>query len=447
MNYLMPFLIIICIGVIAVLAFNLWGALTETGVKKAAYMHIVEGNAKMKTWGTGDFFNIKSDALIMQGDEIVTSADAKIIVEFFDGTIMRLGGNTDVNFVEIDDKSDPPKVDLLLVDGVVWLNKLYRDTGSTEISVETGDWGVVSVNGGIFEVENVMGGAVRVLGGSDSSLEVNVYNDGGEKVVETETVGVGQEIVFTDAVLEKYRQFQSPSVIAAVGDEFKQTSFCLWNTAEDKAPTVFEKSVGGSEFVKVEPQAVEEGTGATADSGVAGTDAAGSGSGAAGADVAGSGSGAAGTDAAGGGSGAAGNAPEDGSATVVPAVNLSAPTVTSVGGVTTLDKDGYYVVVKNPATLTGGVSGNVSGVFVNGYGLKKFKTGDKTWTYYANADYGLMKEGANSYQVYAVDSAGNKSASITVKVMYKPVKPAGTATAETGVGTTETPSGTETTNQ
>jgi len=61
---------------------------------------------------------------------------------------------------------------------------------------------------------------------------------------------------------------------------------------------------------------------------------------------------------------------------------------------------------------------------VNGYILKKFKVGDKTWSYFANADYGLMKEGENSYEVYTIDANGNKSSSITVKVMYKPETPA-----------------------
>ena len=413
MNYLMPFLIIICIGIIAVLIFNLWKALTESNVKKAAYIHIVDGNVKMKTWGTEDFFNISTDALVMQGDEIITTADAKIIVEFFDGTIMRLDGNTDVNFVGIDEKSEPVKIDLLLVDGKIWLNKLYRDTGSTDLSVRTANLEVVSQKGSIFEVEDVGSEAVHVFSGNDSSVEVNVYDKNGAKVVETEVIGVGQEVVFTDAVLEKYWQFQSPSVLSAIGDELKQTAFYIWNVAEDKAPTTFEKSVNGEQFVKVDPQTVTTpvptGDGMTGGA-VEGIAASADGS-------------------------AAVTPVEDSAAQKVPGAGdiakpaakfaplsgvVPQPTITSVSKVNTTDKDGYYVVAGNPAVLTGGVSGDVASVVVNGYTLKKFKTGDKTWNYYANASYDLMKEGANTYEVYAVDANGNKSASLVVKVMYKP---------------------------
>jgi len=412
-NYLMPFLIIICIGVIGVLLFSLWGAIMNDDVKKAAYMHMVSGSAEMKTWGTEDFFNISTDALIMQGDEIVTSADAKIIVEFFDGTIMRVDGNTDINFMEIDDKSEPPIVNLLLVNGKVWFNKLYRETGDTYISVKTGNLEIVSEKGSIFEVENGIDEIVRVFSGNASDVTVNVYDKEGAKSIENETIGVGQEAVFSDAVLEKYWQFQSPSVIMAINDEFKKVDWYVWNSTEDKTPTTFEKSVDGTQFVKVDPQVVVPTTTTDAQLGPDGKPL-----------------------------------PTDGSAVVEPTadsekpiadptkpvtdkpatdptkpvVALPTPTITAVSGVKMLDKDGYYVVAVNPAILTGGVSGNVASVVVNGFVLKKFKVGDTTWTYFANASYDLMKEGANTYEVHTVDADGNKSPSVTVKVMYKPVK-------------------------
>ena len=224
--------------------------------------------------------------------------------------------------------------------------------------------------------------------------------------------------------MERYWQFQSPSVIAAINDEFKKTDWYLWNSTEDKTPTIFEKSVDGTQFVKVEPQAVvpvaEEKLGPDGKP-----------------------------------------LPTDGSAVVEPttpdsekatdekkpttseaakpAATLPIPTITNVAGVTTLDKDGYYVVSKNPAVLTGGVSGNVTKVVANDFVLKKFQPGNTTWSYFANASYDLMKEGANTYLVHTEDADGNKSPTLTVKVMYKPEKP-----AETSAPTTETPAATPT---
>ncbi|MBI2634792.1 hypothetical protein HYW82_03950, partial [Candidatus Peregrinibacteria bacterium] len=95
------------------------------------------------------------------------------------------------------------------------------------------------------------------------------------------------------------------------------------------------------------------------------------------------------------------------------------PTITSVAGGAQLDANGFYRVTSRVATLTGGISGAAK-VIVNDYTLQKFKAGDVSWSYFANADFGLMKVGENIYQVYAVDAAGNKSEPLTVKVFYTP---------------------------
>lgn len=426
-NYLMPFLIIICIGIIGVLVVGLWNAIFNNELKKAAYMHIISGSAQMKTWGTEEFFNISNDALIMQGDEIVTSADAQIIVEFFDGTIMRVAGNTDVNFVEINDDKKPMSVNLLLVNGKIWFNKLYRETGDTLISVRTSNLEIVSKQNNVFTVENGIDEAVRIFSGGTNDIVVNIFDKEGAKIVETETLGVGQEAVFSDAVLDRYWQFQSPSVIGAVNDEFKTTEWYLWNFAEDKNPTLFEKSVDGNTFVKVEPQTVvpveEEAVvdGSVDEGGAEVTDA---------------------------GDGSAIIEPVDPSAaTGAPAASgvsasLSKPTFSDASGVKEVNSDGYYVVSVNPAVLKGGVPAGTASVVVNDFVLQKFKPGETTWTYFANASYGFMAEGPNNYKIYALDADGNKSEALLVKVLYKPAPapaPVPEVPAETPAETPEVP--------
>lgn len=480
-NYLMPFLIIICVGIIVVLIFNLWKAVTAEDVKKAAYMHFIQGNAQMKTWGTTDFFNLTSDALIMQGDEIVSSSNAKIIIEFFDGTIMRIDGKTDISFSEIDENGNPPSVTLLLVNGKAWFNKLYRSTGSTVITIKTSNLAVKSENGSIFEIENAMDEAVRVMNGNDANVSVDVYDKDGAKVVETEKVGVGQEIVFTDAVLDKYWQFQSPSVIAAISPDFRADPWVAWNEAEDKAPTQFEKSVNGGSLVKVDPQAVtapvvtgaDSGTmvpqvgpdgqplpadGATGTVPTATTDTTGTG-------ISAPPGSTTGTTTTGGvstppssGTGMTGtgiSAPPGSTTTTTPTtttpavtppatttVSVAKPTVKSVGKVLAPDAGGFYVVTEPVVTISGGAGTGVTGVSVNGYALKKFKAGDTTWNYFANANYGLMKEGENTYEIYATDANGNKSQSVLIKVLYKPETPVTTTTTTNNneaLGTIPTP--------
>lgn len=420
-DYVMPFLILICIGIIFIMVFNLVRSFWQDESKQAAYMHIVEGSAQMKAWGTEAFFDLTGDVVIMQGDEIKSSADAKIIVQFFDGSIMRMDGNTSVSFDRIDEESKTPQIELKLIDGNLWFNMLYRETGLTNIFVTLDSTLVRSTQATIFELENGNDETVRVFSASDNDgLQVDIFSKDGETVVETENVGIGQQIIFNNAVLEKYWAFQSPTVLAAIDDQFKTANWYVWNLAEDNEPTQFE-IVGGTEnfgLVKVEPKIVEneeelmepELTDGTAvvttsvDSTV--------------------------------------TTPE--TTTVTPSTtpatspatstSVKKPTISSVAGGAKLDAQGRYQVTSRVATLTGGIEG-ADKVVVNGFTLQKFKAGDKIWTYHANADFNLMKAGENVYEIYGLDASGNKSESLIIKVFYEPqqVQPAQTQPEQTPV--------------
>jgi len=122
-GYIMPFLVILCVGIIGVLVFNLWGFIFGGRSVNGAYLHILQGSVQMKTWNTEDFFGVSSDALVLQGDEFKTSADSKTLAEFFDGTVMRIAGGSDMVLSVIDDNESSPAISLLLVNGKVWVIK------------------------------------------------------------------------------------------------------------------------------------------------------------------------------------------------------------------------------------------------------------------------------------------------------------------------------------
>lgn len=400
----MPFLVILCVGIIGVLVFNLWGFIFGGRSVNGAYLHILQGSVQMKTWNTEDFFGVSSDALVLQGDEFKTSADSKIIAEFFDGTVMRIAGGSDMVLSVIDDNESSPAISLLLVNGKVWVNKVYSPTaGMTMVELRGNSVVAKSDKQSIFGFENETDEAIRVVAGD--SISVDVLSEAGDKVVDSEVVGVGQEIVFTDEVVKSYWEFRSPSVLSALSDAFKTSEFYLWNIGEDKNPTKFIRSESGDgQFVMVEPEeikAVEIVVDADGD-GVP--------------DVA--------TDG-----GTTDGAKVDADATktdstkteadkaVAPKIVGSAPTVVSVGAGKPDDK-GVYQVSANPAVILGNPNGAVA-IVVNGLQLKKFKAGDKTWSYFANIDYGYMKEGDNVYEIYGLDKDGNKTPTTTIKVFYK----------------------------
>ena len=360
-------------------------------------MHIVEGNVEMRTWGTESFFRVTSDTLLMQGDEIRSSAGARLIVEFFDGSIMRVGDNTTVEFVSIVDEGNNPSVEVSLKQGEVWFNKLYRDTRVTDIEITLNDVVVHSEMASVFAVENRGVQAVRVFGVfQNEGLLVDILREDGKRVVETERVGVGQEVVFDDKVLDRYWEYQSPTVISAVSDDFKDGSWCEWNLEEDKDPTYFEKPVADGEafdLIRVEPEMIasqgeeeegdEEDFVEAEDLDVDSVDV------------------------------------SDEDEDFVSDGSVEKPKITSVAGITETDDEGFYRVTSRVATLQGTVSGAAK-VIVNDYTLQQFNVGDTTWKYFANADFDLMREGENTYEVYAENSEGKRSEPLIIKVFYTP---------------------------
>ncbi len=407
-----PFIILICIGLIGVLGFQLYSSLSEKEPEKGIKIDLLSGSAELKAWGTEQFIEIPSGSFLMEGDEIQTSFDSLMSLEFPEGSILRVGGGGDLIVEELNLEEDPALVKLLLVNGEVWLNKMNATSAKTSFQISLGNVVVKSNDMSVLSLENKMDEVVRVVSGA--SATVDVLNEAKVKVVETITVGVGQEAYFTNEVLQKYWNFEMPSIIVAMSDSFRDSDFYDFNMDADKGNVDISTMESESSSGTREEDFVTDEESSVASSDVENVE----------------------------------NKPTENTnddSNTASSV-LSAPKITGVSGITKTDENGFYVVTNYLATLSGTVSG-ASEVYVNDYKLQKFVSGSDTWTYFANAKYNLMKEGENVYNVYAKDANGKKSEVLTVKVLYKPapVVVAPVVTTSTTETTSTIPSTSETT--
>lgn len=93
---------------------------------------------------------------------------------------------------------------------------------------------------------------------------------------------------------------------------------------------------------------------------------------------------------------------------------MKAPAITSPA------KEGsVYRTSKKKFDIKGTAPAGAAGIVVNDYRLMLFKEGDAQWTYLANADLGNLLPGANTFTVYAVDSAGNKGPTATITILFE----------------------------
>ncbi len=76
-----------------------------------------------------------------------------------------------------------------------------------------------------------------------------------------------------------------------------------------------------------------------------------------------------------------------------------------------------YRTSQTEITLQGTAPANTTGIMVNDYRLQLFRPGNTTWSYLASVQLQNLKQGENIFDVYALDSAGNKSAPARLTVV------------------------------
>jgi len=91
---------------------------------------------------------------------------------------------------------------------------------------------------------------------------------------------------------------------------------------------------------------------------------------------------------------------------------IISPAIFSKGG-------DVYQTSSPTLVIKGSVDPATTKVLVNGFLLQKFKTGDKEFNYIANANYGNMKAGENTYTIVAVDKNGRQARTV-INIVYEP---------------------------
>ncbi len=408
-GYLLPFLIFVGFGVISVLAFQLWSNLQNS--YGDVFFYIVSGRARILPYGVSEWESAYSGTKLLTGDSLKTSKDGRIVMQFFNGTQVRLGEDTEVSLVDLNKRSDSEKIVLALEHGKIWLNKVRtEDVKTSLLDVHTSHMVVRDV-GTVFEVEQDETEAARVLKGS-LKIDLLANEQNKKDVAETVDVGVGQEIDVDSALLKSLQNHENPSVLLAVRDDFRASDWYQWNMNEDVNPTDF-AHVAASSPVKGQDAAQTKITDAsqtrpaehlqqqTAAAGQSFIDK---------------------SATAQSTQDAAKKQSTDQSAF---SVKLEAPVITyPAAGETGTDQTKVVVHGKvGQGTAKIMVSQKVAGKTPGKseeYTLSKFKAGDSTFAYTLAESYKNYAPGLNVYSFYVLDEKGKRSNPATIRVTYTP---------------------------
>ncbi|MBT3705096.1 hypothetical protein HOG17_04950 [Candidatus Peregrinibacteria bacterium] len=389
---LFPFFLLIIIGIMLVLGFRLFYAYVITDAEDGVYLYIAEGQAQIKMWGTDEYVKAYNKTKILQGDEVYTSKDSKVVVEFEDGLVVRLGGETSVVFNEIYDDGNGAEVDVLVDSGAIWVNKTAVGASDTDLSVLTDNLLVFPDTGGaIFEIENRSGfEVVRTLFGG---VNIDVYSQNGGTQVDHILVEERKEALFDADGMNRFWKFQAPNVVEDLSFDFEESPWYLWNVLEDEEPSDWKIEVEEEVVVEVvDPEVVEPEVVLEEEVVVE-------------------------------------PEPEPEPELELepePAIVLGPlenPKVLKINGVewdSSMFEEGLKVESET-IKMEGSVKG-ATDVVVNNYNLQRFEPqeGEEDFVYWMSEEYENLVPGENVYEIYALDADGSRSGSVHFKVIWSP---------------------------
>ncbi|MFC1810228.1 FecR domain-containing protein [Patescibacteria group bacterium] len=259
-DYILPFLIMICAGVIVVLAFQLFTSMNQAEDDRDIYMFLARGNAKILPWGSGEWERAYNGTKLLRGDSLKTQTGGRLVIELFDDHFVRMDEKTELIISEINKSGGAYDINLTLREGSIWINSNDESEVPVKFSAKT-DHTIIKTVSTIYEVEQEENQEViRVIKGTIVA-DIMINEDGNPNKVESIQIGVGQQAVITSDDIKDYEDRKSPSVIDALSDDFRDSGFYKWNMAEDKNPTDFsiKTNVLDDSFFDNEEEEEEEG--------------------------------------------------------------------------------------------------------------------------------------------------------------------------------------------
>lgn len=407
LDFILPFLILVSLGVIGVMGFQLWNNWGNQG-KADAYFYVVDGRARILPYGQSEWDNAFSGTKLLIGDSLKTSPLGRVVMNFFNETIIRMDRDTAISLVDLSNDIDSEEIYLSLDNGSIWVAGIKSEgVKDSTYQVRTKNM-LVTATGTVFAVESTDAQVVRVLDG-DVNVDIYVKSGEDERIADSINVGIGQQLTLDDAAIKAFEENNSISVLSAISDEFKDTEWYKWNIREDRDPTDFSVASGdlmldeedasgdvGNDEMDDESDSEGESDDDTDNDEVANEDA-----------------------------DSEGETEDEDSESLL---SLEAPVITGPS---------FTVTDDSSFQLSGTVQSGVAKVEVahngEGYVLGAFEKGDTSWSYNVNESFGNLVEGANTYTVYAYDEDGNRSSADTLIITYnKPDVEEEETTDETG---------------
>ena len=241
-SYFTPFLIILLLFCAVFFGWRSLNNFFIDGNKNTSnekvFLSIDSGSAKAMTVGKSEWQNAPDKIYLYRDEKIKTGADGRLTLTFFDNSTMRLDTESEVSFSSLKKKNETYNIGVELKKGNVWSKTIHITNPNSTFQIST-DVISIDANGAEFAVNYP--GTVYVI---DGNVKVNIKD--GEKIIKTFSVGVGQQFIVNKTDIESIKKGEIAKVIYAINDTFKGTNWYKWNLDQSNKSSTEDKVTSSS---------------------------------------------------------------------------------------------------------------------------------------------------------------------------------------------------------
>ena len=209
---------------------------TVENAKNQAHLFTDRGTVEFHLWGDETWHEAYHNAVIREGDTIRTGPNSFAVLEFFDGSRVRINENTEFTLERLDSSRRSIEVDLRIQTGELWVNELNTEYNLL-FHVYTPHIYATSI-GTVYSVEVSEEEIVRVVRGEvRARIQDTLIEDA--ELLEAVNIGIGQQISVGNQDISDLEARKFVNLLESVDDYWRVTEWHLWNVSEDGNPTQY----------------------------------------------------------------------------------------------------------------------------------------------------------------------------------------------------------------
>lgn len=198
--------------------------------KDEAIFTLYKGEAEVLEWGQSEAKSASDAQLILEGDQVTTSAEGWGMLTFYNGTRILMDDSTTLLLSEVHTEEESEKVYLSLTEGRIWIDHNEESDHSLDIQVETAVMNIQSVQGQYLLAHQGKQEALFVEAGPVTVEYMDRSEE--ERTIETVVLKGGEMSLLDEATQIALQARENVNLVETAREDLFVDDFVLWVTGE-----------------------------------------------------------------------------------------------------------------------------------------------------------------------------------------------------------------------